>query len=680
MSNFVRDATTIPGPKVEWDGVSDPVTRPDMWVSPGDYNVIRQDMYDLRDWVRRSLLAVDARTFGCKTIAEGGNAPENSCTTLVNNFHAANPGSPIWFPPGQWRFDGKLTNTSYGWRMMGSSKGRSAQNGTQLLYYGTGRFIENGTDNGNAWDNAFPVGYDGPQGMQIEDLCLSHAAPDTSLASNPGGAGYKAGSYGIWDWRGGNIIINNVQIEEFEVGFGGIQSDINKINGLLVQYAKYGVYLGPKTDQNRFYNFDAYYCDRAVVVDRAKEPEFHGGNFVFCGTDTSSPVEVRRGSQAVLFDGVWIENSGSGYAGTMQGMFSLGEVDGYGAGGSVSSPGGTPTTTAVTGCTIISPLAYHLAAGAYHTSYMVRIGKCQQFTLMAPISVLGMSLFDAVVAIPVGQSPGTSDIDVSIIGAPPSMSDSQLFSNLGGGPAITPFINNHGRMHTVTLGLDTTATHTIRGAITHSAPPNANAFVTNNANPNETVDAALWKLNDLRTFNTTGGAKFPISMQIVGGVTRASGANSVGATALLVSCAGAQSNLALSVTTGDVRLNSSSGLFEIARSLYASNQIAPAALAADQTDWNPSGLADATLIIVTSSVAVNIFSLALNANSAGGRRVRIWNGNALAGANITLKDQVAATGTVSMRFIGRLRADTVLAPGAYAELEYITAQSRIAIF
>lgn len=671
--NFVDDNTSLPAAKTD----RFPVTNPTQQWSAADANAVFNALYDLRGVAQRGV--VNVKALGVK-----GDGVTNDAPALQAAINASS-GKTLYFPKGAYIVAATIVVTAVNTHFIGDYGGRASIGGSELRCTGPGVCLQFGTDNGHAWD----VGdYDGPQGHLIENLWIRHDAPDTQLASIglPCGSGfhYKAGAYGIWDWRGGGIIIRNVGIEHFEANFVGIQSDLNAFFNIESNYSKYGLYFGPRSDQNRVFYPTSIYCDRAVTIDRAGQTEIMNGSFVFCGTGTSSHIEVRRGSHGTLLSGNWHENSAAtacfGFQGGMQSFVSVGEVDGYGTGGSIQSPG-AGTSTAVAGASVDYPHLYNLPAGNGHTLYLASVGKANQFTLRRPAEYInsGLSSFDALVAIQSGQVPTTTDTQIAIYDAPDSMTRTQIFQNLGGG-AVTASIQSGRFSDSVTLGLDTTATHTIRGAVTQSAPANGTAITTNNTQTNQTVGSVLWRLNTTgSSFDTTAGALFPVAVSITDAATRATGANSVGKTGLSVDVLNGQSNTAITTVRGDNRLNTSSGITEIARSLYLSNEIAPASLSADQTDWNPTGLADAALILVTSSVAININSLALNANSAGGRDLVVRNDNASGGANVTLKDEAAALGTASMRFAGRAHADTVLTPGTSARLRYSILKTRILV-
>jgi hypothetical protein len=55
MTNFLRDLTALPFPKVQWDGSSDETAQPTMWCRPADWNTVCQAAIDLRTWALTGL-------------------------------------------------------------------------------------------------------------------------------------------------------------------------------------------------------------------------------------------------------------------------------------------------------------------------------------------------------------------------------------------------------------------------------------------------------------------------------------------------------------------------------------------------------------------------------------------------------------------------------------------------
>lgn len=74
MPDFMIDDTVLPGPKVTWDGTSDEVAVPDMWVRPLDYNELRSAANSLRDWTKPGGgFAPGVYTLATLTVGPNGN-------------------------------------------------------------------------------------------------------------------------------------------------------------------------------------------------------------------------------------------------------------------------------------------------------------------------------------------------------------------------------------------------------------------------------------------------------------------------------------------------------------------------------------------------------------------------------------------------------------------------------
>jgi Pectate lyase superfamily protein len=352
----------------------------------------------------------------------------------------ATAGRTLYLPKAKYKTTSTLIITDQCHRIIGDFGNRFSVGGTEIQYFGTGPCIQIGVENPAIdWDANF---YGGPQFQIIEDLWISHGATDTVLAGAPAsGAISKTGAYGIWDWYSGSLLLNRVGIERFEANYVGIQSDINNFTDCTNLYSQYGFYLGPRSDQNSIKDMLSFFCNRSITIDRAGHTRICDGQFVFCGTDTISTIEVRQGSHAVVIERPWFERSGLGYQGTdAQSFVSVGEVPGYGPGGTVQSPGGTPTTTSVQGCAINDALSYSVAAGlASHTKYFVSVNKCQQLLVSHPSPYAGGSLtvLDALVGVQAASAPTSTDTQIEVHGVSSATALAKQYVNLGAGtPAV----------------------------------------------------------------------------------------------------------------------------------------------------------------------------------------------------------------------------------------------------
>jgi hypothetical protein len=393
MSNFVYNNTPLPAAKSDIVPVSDPTRQ---W-SASDGNFVFQALGDIRSAIGNQ--AVNVLSFG----ATGNGSTDD--TAAIQAAINATSGRTLYFPKGIYKVTSTLFITDRCHHLVGDFGNRNADGGTEISFTGTGPCIQIGTDNGLPWNANL---YDGPQDQLFENLWISHGAPDTGLVSVGDTSNhYKAGAYGIWDWRGGQIVLRSVGIEHFEANFVGIQSDINNFNYLISLYSKYGIYLGPRSDQWTIRDLLSFFCDRAITIDASSHARIVDAQIVGCGTATESAIEVRQGSSSVSIVRPWFEHL-QGYAGTDQISFvSAGEVMGYGAGGSISSPGGTPTTTSVESMSIEKPLCYTVNPNVpCHTKYVATVGKCHQFIINHPRPIINTSLtsFDSIVAVQANQS------------------------------------------------------------------------------------------------------------------------------------------------------------------------------------------------------------------------------------------------------------------------------------
>lgn len=97
-------------------------------------------------------------------------------------------------------------------------------------------------------------------------------------------------------------------------------------------------------------------------------------------------------------------------------------------------------------------------------------------------------------------------------------------------------------------------------------------------------------------------------------------------------------------------------------SLALTGDISPTQITANQNDYNPTGLADAAVLRLSTDAARNITSIA---GGADGRILIIFN---VGSFDIVLKDDDGSTGTAANRFA--LSGDTTLSPDRCAILQY----------
>lgn len=519
---------------------------------------------------------VNAASFGAKG---DGNDSTLALQTAINETQ----GRTLYLPRGKYVVSSTLTISDRSHHIVGDLGNRHTDGGTEIVYTGTGPCIQIGRDTGVDWDANF---YGGPQDHRFENLWISHGAPDTLLVGSGNTSSYKAGAFGIWDWYSGQLVVNGIGLEHFEANFAGVQSDINNFNYVISLYSKYGIYLGPRSDQNTIRDLYSFFCDRAITIDRAAGTRILDAQIVGCGTSTSAGIEVRRGSTNVCIHRPWFEHL-QGYAGTDQLAFvSAGITDGYSAGGSISSSGGTPTTVPVEGLSIEHPFVYTTAAGqANHTKCIAAAGRCRRLELHHPNAPPGVSLgnFDAFVAVPATQAPTNTETQVRITGTDSSVGVTQCFQNLGAGaptisiwgtgPSGLTFFDN------VTLGAVSGNFHTLRGQTTVVAPPgttNGVGLAGTQANTEQTVGTVAVRGRQEGTYDTTAGILLSVGTQGQSISTRSAGANTLRNIGVQGTASGGQDNRALETVDGDCHFNITSGMSRFYNSVRGPGAVAAA--------------------------------------------------------------------------------------------------------
>lgn len=671
--DFVYQNLDLPADKIDSSGSAEPVANQHRRWVPNDGNRIFSALRGLRTALLAN--AVNVKRYGA--VGDGVADDREAIQEAING----EPGRAIYFPRGTYKVTSTIFIAARTTRLIGDFGARGSINGTEISFTGTGPCIQIGVDEGTAWD---ANEYDEPQDHILENICIRHAAPDTVLAAaGPLGSMFKLGAYGIWDWGGGGITMHRCVLEHFEANFVGIQSDINAFVDVTSNYSRYGFYLGPRSDQNTIKNLYAIHCDRAITNDRAGGLRIETSHFVGCGHATAAPIEIRRGfgvgSFGTTIDRCWFEHF-QGYQGTDQLSFvSVGEIDGYGAGGSIQSPGPSPSTGPAVGCVISSPSVLSLNTGiAGHTRFLASVGKCQQFKLTWPMHQNSGSLtnFDALVGVVASQAPTNVETTI-LIEAPDTLTDADCFSNLGAGaPALTILkygANGITLSSNVRMGASTLAAHIISGTIVETLPPNTNGggMLVQNTTANTTDSTCIRGLHT-GTVDTSGGFRQAVAVNASVNATRSAGASSLQCVGLQATAAGGQDNQAIRTISGDVDLNTTAGMTRFNKSVRFNSELVPAQITGNQNDYNPPGFADAHTLLLTSSIAVDLTGFAIA--GANGREIRVYNDNAGGGPNITLKHLV--TSSAANQIVGRANADTVLAPKTSVILQYSPSKTK----
>lgn len=668
-----------------WDNAAVPAAKSNLPSRPRNnptFQFGKEDWDDVRTWLGDTQTVLNAGVDHCFRygVRNDGLDPSSANTTAFQTMLDTAPiGRAIFMPRGQYRLNATRIRTRPGLVLIGEQGNRMNPGGTEIIYSGTGPCLQFGTDSGNPWTTGE---YDGPQGHQIRNIAFTHVAPDTALRSIDGVTlVYKAGSTAIWDWRGGSIVLECCTLANFETIFAGIQSDFTRIEDCVISNSKYGLYFGPRSDQGWIANLNAFFCDRAVTIDGANQTVMVQCSFAFCGHDTCAGVEVRRGSAATMIRDCWFEKSGINFSPTLDSLslVSVGEVDGYGAGGSIQSPGGSPTTASVNGCSIIAPLTYTTLPGAYHTKYLVTVDDCRGLQLTHPSAYKGGSIdnFDSLVGIQSGHAVDATECVFEVI----SMRDqafSKLLTNSGTGTPsyrftvmttpikiYTPGNHEHhvagsaSSSFTIaaggvtvpgtcqvdgnaTIGATTAATHTLRGQITTSAPSGGTGIQTSNTATGQTAGSVIWRLTSTGSYDTTGGAIFPVACTISDTTTRSAGASSVGKTGLSIDCSTGTGVSATALTTvrgnNDFNTGASSTTY-FRKSLKFLGKTTTASLSSNTN--NLSGATDARIIFLNSAANIDLTGLAATED---GHEIELFNLNNF---TVTLKHLSGSSSTAN---------------------------------
>lgn len=343
-------------------------------------------------------------------------------TERLQDAVTANPDRRLRLRSGRYTLSETIHITDRFTNIIAEPGGRASNGGTEITYTGTGPCIEIGSDNGQPWDDG---DYDGPQDQWFENLWIRHGAPDTALDN--GINSYKAGAYGIRDWRAGGLRLYNCGFEHFEYNFWGVQSDILDFDNITSLYSKYGLYFGPRSDQVNVNKLLTFYCDRAITLDRCSQFRLVDAQVVGCGTTTAYAIEIRKGTDDARLVRPWFENFD---VTDMVGFVGAGLVDGYG-------PGGVGTTTdSAKGISIDEPFVYTTAVGSPgHAKCVVGLGAATGVYVHHPETKVGASLsnLDAIVIAPAGTSFTFSQSNAHISGVDSNITLAKVYLNQGSG-------------------------------------------------------------------------------------------------------------------------------------------------------------------------------------------------------------------------------------------------------
>lgn len=184
------------------------------------------------------------------------------------------------------------------------------------------------------------AGYDGVQGLTIQDMEMRCAGAVTPLDN--GTNTYCVGVTGVHDYRGGDVILANNQFEQFDRGFQGDQSDIDKTKDFKGLYNHRLMYMNPDSDQYHQEGTEyELYNDIGFFGNGIHGAQFDYVNSVDEGTSSGCVMQIgtlynatpgdpndnSNPSSSIKVDKFWYEHSGNPPA-NVKCIISFGAYDG----------------------------------------------------------------------------------------------------------------------------------------------------------------------------------------------------------------------------------------------------------------------------------------------------------------------------------------------------------------
>ena len=224
----------------------------------------------------------------------------------------------------------KISTVDSGTQITVNTNSTSAESNVTIAKRVT--MFEFGSDDDGDWDAGT---HDGPQGQRISNMGIKCTLLDTT--ADNGWSSYGLGTTAIRDWRGGDFIMRDVRIENFEIGWWGIQSDLNSFQDVSIFKCKRGIYAGPRSDQFRLEQIYFIGCDQGFVTGRTRHIRARGLTFVSCGAVSGTdnyPLIINDDNWDVgclghIYDQCWFErlNDGNGDTGTMNHFIDIGAAN-----------------------------------------------------------------------------------------------------------------------------------------------------------------------------------------------------------------------------------------------------------------------------------------------------------------------------------------------------------------
>ena len=250
---------------------------------------------------------------------------------IVQATRPSNNHRVVRLPGNEYLVSSTIAIAAYGLVLIGArtrrpvSESADPVGATRINFTGSGALFQIGTTSANPYDTAE---YDGYHGWTMRDLAIKFTGT-TDTALNNGEGNYLANTYGIRDWRGGEVNLNNVWIEAFHYGFWGIQADQNRWDNVMLRYNKIGAYFGPRSTQFTATHIGSLKNDTVFHLDRVEGINFYGCSFVADGSATDYPIKIgtawAQGCRGITFNGCWFEHY-SGYS-EIEAFVSVGKGD-----------------------------------------------------------------------------------------------------------------------------------------------------------------------------------------------------------------------------------------------------------------------------------------------------------------------------------------------------------------
>ncbi|WP_182004766.1 hypothetical protein [Priestia aryabhattai] len=262
---------------------------------------------------------------GFPNFVRNDNTKDNSAALqyLFDHITDSDGDFIVHFPIGNYYFSTNVVKRCKRNVILSGTQGRTDYaSTTRIIFKGTGAFIDikcsnPANDNCNFDDSSTWNAnlYNGVGSLKLQNIWL---ATDSTSA-------YKTGTYGIRDWRGGDIILEDSTLQGWDIGFWAIESDFNSFKRVTLRDNRLGMFLGCRTDQNLLQEMYTYTNDTAIEFNGCQGANVQACYFVENDVKGVAPLKVDclYGDTEVTFDGCWFEDTST--AGGYDGFISIGE-------------------------------------------------------------------------------------------------------------------------------------------------------------------------------------------------------------------------------------------------------------------------------------------------------------------------------------------------------------------